>query len=185
MLLLSSLACCVRLSDVTGDAYSGEFVRELFRDKGISYNISRKSKSQIYVDLLPMLNSGRVVLLDHPKLVAQLCSLERRTTRGTGRDIVDHPPNSHDDLVNAAAGALCLAELGPIPMKFHVPTLGPPRSEWIAAAGFGHPGGGLPVSMADGAYADASMPPCGWEAGDPRAGGFDASLGWSINRERN
>jgi hypothetical protein len=80
------------LSEVTGDAYSGEFVRELFRGKGISYNISKKSKSEIYIDLLPMLNSGRVALLDNPKMVAQLCDLERRTTRGTGRDIVDHPP---------------------------------------------------------------------------------------------
>jgi hypothetical protein len=57
----------------------------LFRGKGISYNISKKSKSEIYIDLLPMLNSGRVALLDHPKMVAQLCGLERRTTRGTGR----------------------------------------------------------------------------------------------------
>ena len=39
--------------------------------KGISYNISKKSKSEIYIDLLPMLNSGRVALLDHPKMVAQ------------------------------------------------------------------------------------------------------------------
>jgi hypothetical protein len=62
--------------------------------------VSRKSKSEIYIDLLPMLNSGRVALLDHPKMVAQLCGLERRTTRGTGRDIIDHPPNGHDDLVN-------------------------------------------------------------------------------------
>jgi hypothetical protein len=80
------------LSEVTGDAYSGEFVRELFRGKRISNNISKKSKSEIYIDLLPMLNSGRVALLDNPKMLAQLCDLERRTTRGTGRDIVDHPP---------------------------------------------------------------------------------------------
>jgi hypothetical protein len=157
------------LNEVTGDAYSGEFVRELFRDKGISYNISRKSKSQIYVDLLPMLNSGRVVLLDHPKMVAQLCSLERRTTRGTGRDIVDHPPNAHDDLINAAAGALCLAELGPVPMKFHVPvSVG--RSEVMAdyVAGLFDPAGG-----------GSSMPPCGWPADDPRAGGgLDQQLAW-------
>jgi hypothetical protein len=69
------------LREVTGDAYSGEFVRELFRGKGISYNISRKSKSEIYIDLLPMLNSGRVALLDHPKMVAQLCGLGRYLDR--------------------------------------------------------------------------------------------------------
>jgi hypothetical protein len=35
--------------------------------------------------------------------------LERRTSRG-GKDSVDHPPGSHDDVANAAAGALVLAE---------------------------------------------------------------------------
>jgi hypothetical protein len=149
------------LSEVTGDAYSGEFVRELFRDKGISYRVSKKSKSEIYIDLLPMLNSGRVALLDHPKMVSQLCSLERRTTRGTGRDIVDHPPNSHDDLINAAAGALCLANLGPVPLNFHPPHTGPSRSEWIAQYGFGMAGGGLPVSMADG-IGSSTEKPGGW-----------------------
>jgi hypothetical protein len=125
-----------------------------------------------------MLNSGRVALLDHPKMVAQLCSLERRTTRGTGRDIVDHAPNGHDDLINAAAGSLCLANLGPVPLNFHVPTVGPGRSEWIASAGFGQPDGGLPVSMADGAYADATMPPGGWEFGSPAADPY-AYLNWN------
>jgi hypothetical protein len=38
------------LSEVTGDAYSGEFVRELFRDKGISYRVSKKSKSELYIN---------------------------------------------------------------------------------------------------------------------------------------
>jgi hypothetical protein len=146
------------LSVVTGDAYSGEFVRELFRGKGISYNVSKKSKSEIYIDLLPMLNSGRVALLDHLKMIAQLCGLERRTTRGTGRDSIDHAPNSHDDLINAAAGALCLANLGPMPLNFHVPTLGPGRSEWISAGGFG-----LPISMADG-MGGSTEKPGGWPA---------------------
>ena len=164
-IVVSELASVLRnygLCEVTGDAYSGEFVRELFRDNGISYRVSRKSKSEIYIDLLPMLNSGRVALLDHPKMVSQLCGLERRTTRGTGRDIVDHAPNGHDDLINAAAGSLCLANLGPVPIHFHPPTLGPPRSEWIAEFGFGGAGSSLPVSMADGLSGDASCPPGGW-----------------------
>jgi hypothetical protein len=75
----------------------------------------------------PMLNSGRVALLDNPKLIAQLCNLERRTARGTGRDIVDHPPNAHDDLINAAAGAICMANLGPVPLNFYAPIAGPGR----------------------------------------------------------
>jgi len=42
-------------------------------------------KSTIYANLLPLLNSERVELLDHPRLQAQLLGLERRTARG-GRD---------------------------------------------------------------------------------------------------
>jgi hypothetical protein len=48
-------------------------------------------------------------LLDNAKLIAQLCSLERRTARG-GKDSIDHPPGgAHDDVANAVAGALVLA----------------------------------------------------------------------------
>jgi hypothetical protein len=54
---------------------------------------------------LPLLNSGRVDLLDNPTLITQLCSLERRTARG-GRDSIDHAPGGHDDVANAVAGAL-------------------------------------------------------------------------------
>jgi hypothetical protein len=168
------------LSEVTGDAYSGEFVRELFRGKGIEYRISKKSKSELYIDFLPMLNSARVALLDHPKMVMQLCALERWTTRGTGRDIVDHPPNAHDDVANAVAGALVLASHHVVPINFHPPILGPPRSEWIAQSGFGS--GGLPVSFVDGLGDNASAPPGGWSAGDPRADPF-SHLGWSPTRQ--
>ena len=55
------------------------------------------------MDLLPLINSRQIDLLDHTKLVSQLCSLERRAARG-GRDLIDHPPQGHDDLINAVAG---------------------------------------------------------------------------------
>ena len=47
-------------------------------------------------------------MLDYPRLVTQLCGLERRTARG-GRDSIDHAPGAHDDLANAVAGAAALA----------------------------------------------------------------------------
>jgi hypothetical protein len=49
--------------------------------------VASQVKSDIYLNLLPLINSGRVELLDHPRLTAQLCSLERRTARG-GRDSI-------------------------------------------------------------------------------------------------
>jgi hypothetical protein len=50
-----------------------------------------------------------------------------------------------------------------------------------AEAGFGHPGGGLLISMADGMGGSCDKPG-GWPAGSPQAGGLDAQLGWSINQ---
>jgi len=104
-----------RVQRVRGDRYAGEWPRERFRAHGIQYEPAEKPKSDLYRDLLPLLNSGRAELLDHPRLAAQLCGLERRTARG-GRDSVDHPPNGHDDLANAAAGALAHAVSGRRPM---------------------------------------------------------------------
>src|SRR5262249_55169250 len=77
-------------------------------------------KTDLYRDFLPLINSGKVELLDHPRLTAQLCSLERRTSRGTGKDSIDHPtgPAWHDDLANACAGALTLVAGRRGPMKF-------------------------------------------------------------------
>ena len=94
-----------RLSRVVGDRYAGEWPRERFRAYGIHYEPADRPKSDLYRDLLPQLNGGAVELLDHPRLAAQLCSLERRTARG-GRDSIDHPPSGHDDVANAVAGAV-------------------------------------------------------------------------------
>lgn len=88
-----------RISSVRGDRFAGEFPRELFREHGVAYDLLDKSKSDLYVDALALLNSGRVELLDHPRAITQIASLERRTARG-GRDSVDHPPGGHDDLAN-------------------------------------------------------------------------------------
>ena len=104
----SDLLANYRLREVTGDRWGGEFVREQFESCGVSYKVSERSKSDIYRELLPLLNSRRVELLDIPRLSAQLAGLERRTARG-GRDSIDHTPGSHDDLINSAAGALVLA----------------------------------------------------------------------------
>jgi hypothetical protein len=98
---------------VTGDRYGGEWPRERFAAHGIQYEVADESKSDLYRELLPSLNSGRVELLDVPRLLAQLGSLERRTARG-GRDSIEHGPGGHDDLANAAAGALKGAGQRPI-----------------------------------------------------------------------
>lgn len=92
-----------RVNKVIGDHYGGEFVKEPFRQHGISYEVTKQPKSDLYRDLLPLLNSGRITLPRHDRLVAQIVGLERRVTRA-GKDSIDHAPHAHDDLANAVAG---------------------------------------------------------------------------------
>jgi hypothetical protein len=94
-----------RITKITGDRYAGDWPRERFREHGVSYEPAQKPKSDLYRDLLPAINSRKLDLLDHPRLLTQLVGLERRTARG-GRDSIDHAPGAHDDLANAVAG-LC------------------------------------------------------------------------------
>lgn len=94
------------LHTVVGDRYGGDWPASRFEVYGVKYEPSEKSKSDLYLAALPLLNARRVELLDNPRLVAQFASLERRTGRGTGRDSIDSPPHQHDDLSNVVAGCL-------------------------------------------------------------------------------
>lgn len=93
--------------EVTGDKYAASWVSDAFEKNGISYEASERSRSQIYLEFLPSVTSQRVELLDHARMVSQFLGLERKV--GRNADIVDHGPGGHDDLCNAAAGALVLA----------------------------------------------------------------------------
>ncbi len=96
------------VSRVMGDHYAGAWPREAFARHGITYEPSASPKSGLYLEFLPVLTSRRGELLDVPRLQAQFLALERRTSRG-GRDSIDHPPQGHDDVSNAVAGAVTLA----------------------------------------------------------------------------
>jgi hypothetical protein len=105
---MASLLKSYGLNRVTCDNYAKEWPIERFKVHGIIYEGSLKVKSVIYQEFLPLLNSARVELLDNERLRNQLVSLERHTGP-SGRDQITHPPNSHDDVANAVAGALVLA----------------------------------------------------------------------------
>lgn len=94
---------------VTGDNYADEWPKEMMRANGISYEKSDKVKNAIYAAFLPMLNSRSVRLLDHEVMRKELLNLERSTSQ-MGRDTINHPNNGHDDIINAAAGALLAAQ---------------------------------------------------------------------------
>jgi hypothetical protein len=104
----ASLMKQYRCSVVYGDRYGGEWLREQFQKRGVFYEPAEKPKSEIYQDLLPLINSGAVDLLDNDRLQQQFVTLERRTSRG-GRDSIDHTPGAHDDVANAVAGAAVTA----------------------------------------------------------------------------
>jgi hypothetical protein len=97
-----------RCYSVVGDRFGAGWVQEAFEKTGVVYQHSELTKSEIYLSLLPAVNSRQVELLDNKKLVSQLAGLERRTRSG-GRDSVDHRGGLHDDVSNSVAGALVLA----------------------------------------------------------------------------
>jgi len=127
-----------RVKSVSGDRYAGEWPREAFQKYGITYEPAEMNRSELYLGFLPLLNSGRVSLLDNKRMVAQFVGLERRTSRA-GRDTVDHSPGSHDDVANSVAGAVCLLSTVERPMIISAEMLRlarqpPPGGRWADRA---------------------------------------------------
>jgi hypothetical protein len=110
----SELLRSYKVGKTYGDRFAGEWCRQPFREAGVAYEISAQAKGDLYINFLPLLNAGRVRLLDHQRLLGQLCSLERRTSRG-GKDSIDHPQGAHDDVCNAVAGVVAVAKRGSYP----------------------------------------------------------------------
>ena len=98
-----------KITRVQGDRYAGEWPREQFRKRNVRYDVCDKTASQLFLELLPLINAGTCRLLDHKRLLDQLVNLERRTSFGTGRDTIGHPPGCLDDLAVAVAGSLVQA----------------------------------------------------------------------------
>jgi hypothetical protein len=88
------------ITSAQSDHWGGDWVLEAFRKKGITVSASAKVKSDIYRELLPLLNAGRVDLIDNARLVTQMVGLERRVSR-SGKDSIDHAPGGHDDVGDA------------------------------------------------------------------------------------
>lgn len=95
------------VSNAQADRYAGQFPTEHFAKARVVIRAAEKPKSDLYSELLPLLNSGKVEIPNHPRLLAQLLNLERRTARG-GRDSIDHPRGLKDDLANVVAGVAVL-----------------------------------------------------------------------------
>jgi hypothetical protein len=105
----SGVLASYRVRQVSGDHYGGVWPREAFAKRHIQYAPSKSAKSELYVEMLPLLHSGSIVLPNNQRLINQLCGLERKTGR-SGRDSIDHgpQPGCHDDVANTVAGAAYL-----------------------------------------------------------------------------
>jgi hypothetical protein len=95
----------MRLADLTAR------LREHLGTIGKRYPHADRRTGHVVLDVLreckPPLNSGAVELLHNQRLTNQLLGLERRTAR-SGKESIEHGPGRHDDVANAAAGALVL-----------------------------------------------------------------------------
>ena len=145
--IVAEFAALLRAYGVTrviGDHYGGEWPRERFRLHGITYETSDRSKSELALTLLPLLNSAKCELLDVPRLSQQLLSWERKTSR-SGRDSVDHARGSHDDLATVAAGSIVVCHergAGPVcgaigvPSRFRATPYYSDEDEWKRISAF-------------------------------------------------
>jgi hypothetical protein len=94
-----------RIQSIKGDYYAAEWTSMAFQAEGITYQRSKKTKSELYLEFEPLLAQGRVEMLDNKTLFNELRSLERRTGR-SGKDLINHGPRQHDDSANATAGLM-------------------------------------------------------------------------------
>lgn len=149
------------LFEVTGDRYAAGFNTEAFRKHGVEYRHAELTTSDYFSGFLPILNSGRVRLLDHRRLAAQLCSLERRASRIGAKDSISHPPGGHDDCAAAVAG-LMVRLVGT--RDYRITSFHPPLVHYNSSGGSIEQGI-MPSSLADIDASFSDAPPGGWPAG--------------------
>jgi hypothetical protein len=61
---MASFFLTYRVNTVRGDRYAGEWPREQFRKCGVYYEPAARPKSELYGELLPVINSRRAALLE-------------------------------------------------------------------------------------------------------------------------
>ncbi len=94
------------ITNVLSDRFSAEWSKGQFLQHDITMSQDSPPKSDLYLGMLPIINSRGVLLPQNAKLLKQLRLLERK--QGRNKDVVDHPRGQHDDLANALAGLVYL-----------------------------------------------------------------------------
>ncbi len=89
------------IRSVTGDKYAASFHSGVWEAQNLTYRNAELTKSDYYLEFLPLVMRGGVELLDHKRQTTEFRQLLRRT--GKQRDSIDHPPNGRDDHSNSCA----------------------------------------------------------------------------------
>lgn len=92
-----------KISQVVGDRYGGEFPIQGFKKQGMQYIQSDLVKSDLYLEFQIICNLQNVILLDNDRTKRQFMILERKAGK-SGKDSVEKPRNTHDDIANAISG---------------------------------------------------------------------------------
>lgn len=145
---------------VMGDNYAAQWPVTAFARNSVTYQSCPLTASELYLHSLPLWTAGRVLMLDNPKAVDQLCGLKRKLGQA-GRETIGHVRGGHDDLANVIAGLLyrltpaqaatplCgmltlreLADAVPTPASWGMCSAAeiPPTSAWSAGGGYCDPG---------------------------------------------
>ena len=101
------------LFSAQGDHHLRGLLEDVFRRHGVRYHASASSKTNLFADLVACVSARSVDLLDNDRLREQVLALEAQSMAG-GHEKIGMPRARdgralHDDLVNAAAGALARA----------------------------------------------------------------------------
>jgi hypothetical protein len=88
----------------TGDNFAGSWPKEAFATHGVTYEKCERSKSDLYLSIVPLLSAKRVELLDNDRMRKEFRRLERKRGRG-GKDMIQDN-GRHDDLANSIAGVI-------------------------------------------------------------------------------
>ena len=97
------------IAKIEGDHFAGDWPKEYFSKVGIIYEATKFTLAEVYRDFMPILAAGEVELLDHPRLLMQLNTLERSVTK-VGRDSVN--ATGSDNLARSVAGLVVTASRG-------------------------------------------------------------------------
>jgi hypothetical protein len=96
------------VTELVSDRFSHGFVQAECQRNRMTWRPSELNKSQLYLNALPNLTSGRVRLLDQPRLLDEFALLERRPGSHGNHDKVDARCGRREDSANAVAGVILL-----------------------------------------------------------------------------